>query len=297
MAANGGGPASATPFSTQGGQASGTAPAAKPSSSRGGPAERVQPAAGVAPQAAQQAAKRAEASLYKERGNTQYAAQQYGEADTSYTTALAAHTAALGSAPDAAVLYSNRAGARLMVGRPGAALEDALRAVQLDPRFFRAVSRAATCYCRMGNFKAAKAILDRALDRMSASSSHFQAAAWPLQDLYKKLREVEGLQAATRQACAVLVTAAGSGAVDKLGEGLAALAELHPQVAYSEAVAAAKACALLAAGKPSEALAVCDLGYEAPPSLARAPWRLWLQTQAQYHLGELQARRLGAGCQ
>jgi hypothetical protein len=46
------------------------------------------------------------------------------------------------------VLFSNRAGARLMVGRPAAALEDALKAVSLDPRFFRAVSRAATCHCR-----------------------------------------------------------------------------------------------------------------------------------------------------
>ena len=34
------------------------------------------------------------------------------------------------------------------VGKPAAALEDALKAVSLDPKFFRAVSRAATCHCR-----------------------------------------------------------------------------------------------------------------------------------------------------
>eukprot|EP00967_Tisochrysis_lutea_P041966 scaffold50495_cov26-Tisochrysis_lutea.AAC.1 len=33
------------------------------------------------------------------------------------------------------------------VGKPAAALADALMAVQLDPKFFKAVSRAATCHC------------------------------------------------------------------------------------------------------------------------------------------------------
>ena len=36
----------------------------------------------------------------------------------------------------------------LQVGKPLAALEDAQLAVTLDPKFFRAVSRAATCHCR-----------------------------------------------------------------------------------------------------------------------------------------------------
>ncbi len=36
----------------------------------------------------------------------------------------------------------------VQVGKPAAALDDALMAVQLDPKFFKAVSRAATCHCR-----------------------------------------------------------------------------------------------------------------------------------------------------
>ncbi|KAF5838322.1 hypothetical protein DUNSADRAFT_3054 [Dunaliella salina] len=65
------------------------------------------------------------------------------------------------------------------VGKPAAALADALMAVQLDPKFFKAVSRAATCHCRMGDFASAKRILDKVLDKLSASSTHFQ-------DVYKK---------------------------------------------------------------------------------------------------------------
>ncbi len=35
-----------------------------------------------------------------------------------------------------------------MVTKPLSALRDALRAMELDPRFMRAASRAATCHCR-----------------------------------------------------------------------------------------------------------------------------------------------------
>ncbi|KAL6746242.1 hypothetical protein V8C86DRAFT_1554455 [Haematococcus lacustris] len=192
------------------------------------------------------------------------------------------HTGGRGSAHDEAVLHSHRASARLMEGRPKDALDDAVRAMALDPRFFRAVSRAAICHCRMGNLKAAKLVLDRALDSLSASNPHFQ-------DLSKQLRGVEALQTATHQACAALVAAVASGAVAEVEAGLQALAKLHPQVAYSEAVAAAKACALLAVGKPREGLKACVLGYTGPSILAKAPWRLWLQTQAQYQLGNMQA--------
>ncbi|GFH22267.1 J domain-containing protein, partial [Haematococcus lacustris] len=108
-------------------------------------------------------------------------------------------------------------------------------------------------------------------------------------DLSKQLRDVETLQTATHQALAALAAAVASGAVDKVEAWLQALAKLHPLVEYSEAVAAAKACALLAVGKPHKASAACKLGYTAPPSLAKAPWRLWLLTQAQYQLGDMQA--------
>lgn len=49
---------------------------------------------------------------------------------------------------EVAVLYSNRSGSRLMTSKPHSALADALRAMELDPKFMRAVSRAATCHCR-----------------------------------------------------------------------------------------------------------------------------------------------------
>ena len=70
------------------------------------------------------------------------------QAEAAYTTALQLLAAEGIAGTDAAVLHSNRAGARLMVGKPAAALNDALMAVRLDTKFFKAVSRAATCYCR-----------------------------------------------------------------------------------------------------------------------------------------------------
>ncbi|KAL6753046.1 hypothetical protein V8C86DRAFT_3140345 [Haematococcus lacustris] len=298
-------------------QQHGSRPAAQPRAPPPAQPTSEPPAAPPDPHEPHRAAMRAHAVRLKEQGNSQYAKQEYAEvglagpsgplspasprprplplplslplclplvplAALSYSLALTHHAWGRGSGRDAAMLHSNRAGAHLMEGRPKDALDDAVRAMALDPRFFRAVSRTSTCHCRMGNFKAAKLVLDRALDSLSASNPHFQ-------DLSKQLREVEALQTATHQACAALVAAVASGAVAEVEAGLQALAKLHPQVAYSEAVAAAKACALLAVGKPREALMACVLGYTAPSILAAAPWRLWLLTQAQYQLGDMQA--------
>ncbi|KAL6746757.1 hypothetical protein V8C86DRAFT_3149221 [Haematococcus lacustris] len=258
--------------------ASGSSPAAQPRA----PLPRQQAAAPPDPHAAQRAAWRVEAAQVMEQGNTYYVYCEYSLAEQSYSLALAMNKEGQGSDHVAAVLHSNRAKARLMVGQPRAALEDAVSVMALDPRFFKAVSRAATCHCRMGNLKAAKLVLDKALNSLSAANPHFQ-------ELYKQLRGVEALQVSTHQACAALVTAVTSGAVDEVEAGLQALDTLHPQVEFSEAVAAAKACALLAVGKPQEAVAACKLGYTAPHSLAKAPWRLWLLTQAQYQVGDMQA--------
>ncbi|GLI62463.1 hypothetical protein VaNZ11_005094 [Volvox africanus] len=180
-----------------------------------------------------------------------------------------------------AVLYSNRSGARLMTAKPQSALADALRALDVDPRFMRAASRAATCHCRLGDFAAAHRIIDAAMDRCSASSSHYQ-------DMLKKLNEVVDLGSRARAATAAAVSAVSSGTREKLQEAADQLAVIRDMVGYCDVVAAARAVLALRLGFPREVLVLLAPHPEAAPQQRSAPWRLWLVLQAHYYKGDLQ---------
>ncbi|GIL59175.1 hypothetical protein Vafri_14088 [Volvox africanus] len=182
---------------------------------------------------------------------------------------------------EVAVLYSNRSGARLMTAKPQSALADALRALDVDPRFMRAASRAATCHCRLGDFAAAHRIIDAAMDRCSASSSHYQ-------DMLKKLNEVVDLGSRARAATAAAVSAVSSGTREKLQEAADQLAAIRDLVGYCDVVAAARAVLALRLGFPREVLVLLSPHPEAAPQQRSAPWRLWLVLQAHYYKGDLQ---------
>ncbi|KXZ54266.1 hypothetical protein GPECTOR_5g355 [Gonium pectorale] len=181
-----------------------------------------------------------------------------------------------------AVLYSNRSGARLMTSKPQSALDDALKAMELDSKFMRAASRAATCHCRLGDFAAAHRIIDSAMDRCSASSSHYQ-------DMLKKMNEVVDLASRARAATAAAVAAVASGARDKLQEAADQLSALRDQVAYCDVIAASRAVLALRLGSPREALTLVAPHPEVPLAQRAAPWRLWLTVQARYYRGDMQA--------
>ncbi|GLC56095.1 hypothetical protein PLESTB_001063800 [Pleodorina starrii] len=182
---------------------------------------------------------------------------------------------------EVAVLYSNRSGARLMTSKPHSALADALRAMELDPKFMRAASRAATCHCRLGDFAAAHRIIDAAMDRCSASSSHYQ-------DMLKKLNEVVDLGSKARAATAAAVSAISSGSRDKLQEAADQLAAIRDTVGYCDVVATARAVLALRLGSPRDVLALVAPHPEVPVQQRAAPWRLWLTVQAHYFKGDLQ---------
>ncbi len=72
------------------------------------------------------------------------------------------------------MLLSNRAGARLMTNKPLQALDDALAATRVAPKFVKGFMRVASCYTRLGDFSAARDAIDNILDRCGPSSSSFQ---------------------------------------------------------------------------------------------------------------------------
>ncbi|NXP28587.1 TTC1 protein, partial [Scytalopus superciliaris] len=88
--------------------------------------------------------RRKESTMLKEKGNEQFKKGDYGEAEDSYTKALQICPACFQK--DRAVLFSNRAAAKMKQDKTEAALTDCTKAVELDPHYIRALLRRAELY-------------------------------------------------------------------------------------------------------------------------------------------------------
>ncbi|XP_050168228.1 tetratricopeptide repeat protein 1 [Myiozetetes cayanensis] len=88
--------------------------------------------------------RRKESTMLKEKGNEQFKKGDYGEAEDSYTKALQICPACFQK--DRAVLFSNRAAAKMKQDKTEAALSDCTKAVELDPHYIRALLRRAELY-------------------------------------------------------------------------------------------------------------------------------------------------------
>ncbi|NXU58756.1 TTC1 protein, partial [Turnix velox] len=88
--------------------------------------------------------RRKESTVLKEKGNEQFKKGDYGEAEESYTKALQICPACFQK--DRAVLFSNRAAAKMKQDKTEAALSDCSKAVALDPNYIRALLRRAELY-------------------------------------------------------------------------------------------------------------------------------------------------------
>lgn len=87
---------------------------------------------------------RNEAQIYKSRGNEQFKAGDYQESAKSYTLGL--RTCPLAFDKDRAVMYSNRAAAKVKLGLKLSAIDDCSKAVELDARYLKAYLRRAHLY-------------------------------------------------------------------------------------------------------------------------------------------------------
>ncbi|NWI33602.1 TTC1 protein, partial [Sula dactylatra] len=88
--------------------------------------------------------RRKESTTLKEKGNEQFKKGDYGEAEDSYTKALQICPACFQK--DRAILFSNRAAAKMKQDKMEAALSDCSKAVELDPNYIRALLRRAELY-------------------------------------------------------------------------------------------------------------------------------------------------------
>lgn len=89
------------------------------------------------------------AELKKENGNQLFKIKQYRSAIPLYTEAI-------GLCPDTASYYGNRSACYMMLGSFREALEDARKAVQLDPNFVKGYVRCLKCGIALGDVKTAE---------------------------------------------------------------------------------------------------------------------------------------------
>ncbi|XP_056140344.1 tetratricopeptide repeat protein 1 [Lampris incognitus] len=88
--------------------------------------------------------RRLESLSLKERGNNQFKAGEHSEAEQSYTQALCVCPVCYSR--ERAVLFSNRAAARIHLDHKEPAIADCSRAIELNPDYMRAILRRAELY-------------------------------------------------------------------------------------------------------------------------------------------------------
>jgi len=105
-------------------------------------------------QAAPRPSALAQCERHRKAGNAAFQHKKYGVAEAEYSSALGvlARDRASGTPDLVAPLYSNRAAARLMLGKPVSAGQDCRHALEAQPDFVRASLRLATCLLRLGQF-------------------------------------------------------------------------------------------------------------------------------------------------
>ncbi|KAH9617277.1 hypothetical protein KSS87_009638 [Heliosperma pusillum] len=106
----------------------------------------------TSPTAAARAAQEA-CEKWRLRGNQSYASGNLKKAEDYYTQGLSCipqHETSRDCLRSLVLCYSNRAAARMSIGRISEALQDCLVAMEIDPNFFRVQLRAANSYLALG---------------------------------------------------------------------------------------------------------------------------------------------------
>ncbi|KAI8909650.1 hypothetical protein EDD86DRAFT_205953 [Gorgonomyces haynaldii] len=112
---------------------------------------------------------KAKAELLKQEGNKKLASKDYDGAIKAYTDAIQLH--------EDAVFYANRAAAHSQKGQHAPAVQDAKRAIELDPGYSKAHSRLGHALFGLGNYKEAVEAYENGLKLEPTNQSMKQSLA------------------------------------------------------------------------------------------------------------------------
>ncbi|XP_040005867.1 tetratricopeptide repeat protein 1 [Xiphias gladius] len=134
--------------------------------------------------------RRQQSLTLKEKGNSQFKAGDWLEAEHSYTEALVLCPVCFSR--ERAILFSNRAAARLHLDLKDRAISDCTRAIELNPDYVRALLRRAELYEQMEKLEEALEDYKKVLDRDPNQTSARQACMrlpQQIQERNEKLKE------------------------------------------------------------------------------------------------------------
>lgn len=165
-----------------------------------------------------------------------------------------------------------------MIGKPVAALDDATRAVSMDPTFIRAAVRVVTCHMKLGECSLAQILVQDILSKLG--SSH---PCYP--DAIRKAREVD--DSVKDLGRIKLEIQAQDLSRDRLNEILVSSQPLEHFIAYSEELAAIRVRVHMQSGRFHDALKALDVTHDGKAAVKDHPWRYWAEAQVKYHSGDL----------
>jgi DnaJ family protein C protein 7 len=202
---------------------------------------------------------KARAEAHKAQGN-----EEYKKGD--YAAAVAHYSRAIEEFPEEPSYYGNRAASRMMEGEWKPALDDALKATQLDPSFTKGYLRAGKCYVKLGDFVRAKMQYEKALGLEPNNA-----------DAKKELHLVTKVQSEIDQGKRLLDQG-------KYMEAVRAFAEVLAEVEASLPVMVLKARALLGLGQHDQASKIASLVLRQEPHNVEA---LFVRGKALFRSGSL----------
>jgi len=204
-------------------------------------------------------AAKARAEAHKAQGNEEYKKGDYAAAVVHYSRAIDEY-------PEEPSYYGNRAASRMMEGEWKPALDDALKATQLDPSFTKGYLRAGKCYVKLGDFVRAKMQYEKAMDLEPNNA-----------DAKKELHLVTKVQSEIDQGKRLLDQG-------KYMEAVRTFAEVLSEVEASLPVMVLKARALLGLGQHDQASKIASLVLRQEPHNVEA---LLVRGKALFRSGAL----------
>ena len=222
---------------------------------------------------------RAASASFKDSGNTFFNQALYVEAETAYSRAITT-LESIGElqGTEMAVLHSNRAGARIMIGKPVSALEDARKAVSMDPTFIRAAVRVVTCHMKLGECSIAHALVRDILSKLGASNPCYPDAVRKTKEVDESVKDLARIR---------IDIQAPDLSRDRLLDILVSSQPLEHFISYSEELAAVRVRVHLQSGRFHDALRALEVNHDGRVSVKGHPWRLWAEAQIKYHIGDL----------
>ncbi|KAJ0590876.1 putative DnaJ domain, tetratricopeptide-like helical domain superfamily [Helianthus annuus] len=222
---------------------------------------------------------------WRKRGNQAYKKSDLSEAEVCYSKGISSiqHTETSAFCIEPLLLcYSNRAAARMALGRLREGLKDCRTAAALDPTFVKANLRSANCHLLLGELEDASYNYSKCLESENIVCLDRRLAIEAADGLQKAQKVASYL----KQSAELLQQKTYESAMTALG----IISDALSLSCYSEKLLNMKGEALCVLGKHKDVLQLCEQTLDAAEKNFATESKLWrwnLMSKSYFHLGRL----------